>query len=202
MPPPNGGMITSSKRKSEVNPLRCLTLSSYDGLKKQIYLIEKQQSGLDATPHGLESQHSPSLGNSDADKIFTQYLNRELREIIIFYESQGADIFEDIEDLEAQVAEQEEAEIRIYSEFDGGREREEETALQPGKVSEPREQGVFTQSVSSAQLPETVWTSDTDYCWDIRLLFKRRIANLYISASSLKSYVELNYSGFRKILKK
>jgi phosphate transporter len=62
----------------------------------------------------------------------------------------------------------------------------------------------LTQSVSStsAQLPETVWTSDTDYAWDVRLLFKRRITNLYVAASSLKSYVELNYSGFRKILKK
>jgi phosphate transporter len=60
----------------------------------------------------------------------------------------------------------------------------------------------LTQNVSSAQVPETVWTSDTDYAWDVRLLFKRRITNLYVSASALKSYVELNYSGFRKILKK
>ena len=37
---------------------------------------------------------------------------------------------------------------------------------------------------------------------DIQLLFKRRIANIYLSLTSLRSYVELNYSGFRKILKK
>ncbi|KIJ04535.1 hypothetical protein PAXINDRAFT_104137, partial [Paxillus involutus ATCC 200175] len=49
---------------------------------------------------------------------------------------------------------------------------------------------------------ETVWTAKTNYAWDIRLLFKRRITNLYVSFSSLKSYVEVNYSGFRKILKK
>ncbi|KAF9230363.1 SPX domain-containing protein [Melanogaster broomeanus] len=49
---------------------------------------------------------------------------------------------------------------------------------------------------------ETVWTAKTNYAWDIRLLFKRRITNLYLSFSSLKSYVEVNYSGFRKILKK
>jgi phosphate transporter len=60
----------------------------------------------------------------------------------------------------------------------------------------------LTHSGSSAQVPETVWTSDTDYAWDVRLLFKRRITNLYVSTSSLKSFVELNYSGFRKILKK
>lgn len=44
--------------------------------------------------------------------------------------------------------------------------------------------------------------SNSDYAWDTRLLFKRRITNLYVSTSSLKSYVELNYSGFRKVLKK
>ena len=60
----------------------------------------------------------------------------------------------------------------------------------------------LTQSTPAAHLPETVWTSDTDYAWDVRLLFKRRITNLYVAASSLKSYVELNYSGFRKTLKK
>ncbi|KAG6331761.1 hypothetical protein ID866_7329, partial [Astraeus odoratus] len=49
---------------------------------------------------------------------------------------------------------------------------------------------------------ETIWTSKTNYAWDVQFLFKRRITNLFVSFSSLKSYVELNYSGFRKILKK
>lgn len=48
----------------------------------------------------------------------------------------------------------------------------------------------------------SVWTSGTDYAYDTRLLFKRRITTLYISFTNLKSYVEVNYSGFRKILKK
>lgn len=48
----------------------------------------------------------------------------------------------------------------------------------------------------------TVWTARTDYAYDIRLLFKRRITNLYISFTNLRSYVEINYSGFRKIVKK
>lgn len=49
---------------------------------------------------------------------------------------------------------------------------------------------------------ESVWVAKTNYAWDIRLLVKRRITNLFVSFSSLKSYIELNYSGFRKILKK
>ncbi|KAA1467267.1 Sodium/sulfate symporter [Dentipellis sp. KUC8613] len=49
---------------------------------------------------------------------------------------------------------------------------------------------------------ETIWTSKSDYATDTQLLFKRRITNLYVQVSALRSYVELNYSGFRKILKK
>ncbi len=50
--------------------------------------------------------------------------------------------------------------------------------------------------------PETVWTAQNNYAWDIQLLFKRKITNIFVLATSLKSYIELNYSGFRKILKK
>lgn len=61
--------------------------------------------------------------------------------------------------------------------------------------------GSLRDSVSSS-IHDTVWTAQTDYAYDTRLLFKRKITNLYVSLSSLKSYVEVNQSGFRKILKK
>lgn len=51
-------------------------------------------------------------------------------------------------------------------------------------------------------IPDNIWSSKSDYATDIRLLYKRKITTLYISVSSLKSYVEINQSGFRKILKK
>ncbi|KAI6122355.1 SPX domain-containing protein [Pisolithus croceorrhizus] len=56
-------------------------------------------------------------------------------------------------------------------------------------------------SVASVE-DESVWTSESNYARDVRFLFKRRITNLFVAFSSLKSYLELNYSGFRKILKK
>jgi phosphate transporter len=56
-------------------------------------------------------------------------------------------------------------------------------------------------SISSSH-DENIWTARTDFAWDTRILFKRRITALYIQLTSLKSYVEINYSGFRKILKK
>jgi hypothetical protein len=145
-------MTTSSTHTSEINSLRPLIIPSYDGLKKQIYLVEKQQSGLDTNYHDLESQRSPLLGSSDSDQVFSQYLDRELKKTTIFYESQAAEVLEDIEDLEAQVAEQEEAEMRNYPEFDEededdedeDGEREEETVPQPGEAPKPRKKGVVT----------------------------------------------------------
>lgn len=50
--------------------------------------------------------------------------------------------------------------------------------------------------------PENIWTSQSNYAYDTRLLYKRRITTQYIALTSLKAYVEVNYSGFRKILKK
>jgi phosphate transporter len=55
---------------------------------------------------------------------------------------------------------------------------------------------------SSHDLDHTVWTARSDYAYDMRLLFKRRIRILYIAFTNLRSFVEVNYSGFRKIIKK
>lgn len=57
-------------------------------------------------------------------------------------------------------------------------------------------------SLTSSISGDTVWTAKNDYALDTRILFKRKITALYISVSALKSYVEINYSGLRKILKK
>jgi hypothetical protein len=60
----------------------------------------------------------------------------------------------------------------------------------------------FSFRSSSVTAADTIWTAKTNYAWDTRLLFKRRITNLYILLTSLRSYVEINHSGFRKVLKK
>lgn len=49
---------------------------------------------------------------------------------------------------------------------------------------------------------ETVWTAKNSYAFDTRALVKRKLVDIFISLTSLRSYVELNYSGFSKILKK
>lgn len=56
---------------------------------------------------------------------------------------------------------------------------------------------------SSAEgLHSSTWTSESNYAQDTRLLFKRKITNAYVGVSGLHSYVELNQTGFKKVLKK
>lgn len=55
---------------------------------------------------------------------------------------------------------------------------------------------------SAAFSESNIWTSRTDYAYDVRILFKRRITHLYISFTNLRNYIDLNHSGFRKIIKK
>jgi phosphate transporter len=62
--------------------------------------------------------------------------------------------------------------------------------------------GNVRESFTSSSQEQTIWNAKTNYAWDTRLLFKRRITNLYVTLSALKSYVDTNHSGFRKILKK
>lgn len=62
--------------------------------------------------------------------------------------------------------------------------------------------GFMRDSFTSSASGDNIWTAKSDYALDTRMLFKRKITTSYISLTSLKSYVEVNYSGFRKILKK
>lgn len=69
--------------------------------------------------------------------------------------------------------------------------------------SRPRLSQVFASITSNTNdTAVTVWTAKNSYAFDTRALFKRKLVDLFISLTSLRSYVELNYSGFSKILKK
>ena len=62
--------------------------------------------------------------------------------------------------------------------------------------------GNVRDNFMSSSQEQTIWNAKTNYAWDTRLLFKRRITNTYVTLSALKSYVDTNYTGFRKIIKK
>ncbi|KAJ9475297.1 Low-affinity phosphate transporter PHO91 [Pseudozyma hubeiensis] len=50
--------------------------------------------------------------------------------------------------------------------------------------------------------PMSIWTADNDYAIDMRITFKKRITDLFVTFSELKQFVQLNETGMRKILKK
>ncbi|ORY69413.1 SPX domain-domain-containing protein [Leucosporidium creatinivorum] len=70
-----------------------------------------------------------------------------------------------------------------------------------------RELSKMGQSVASFGdeddgLAEGFWAGKSDWAIDNRIMYKRRIAALYTSLSELKQYVDLNYTGLSKVLKK
>ncbi|KAH8829948.1 SPX domain-containing protein [Flagelloscypha sp. PMI_526] len=56
--------------------------------------------------------------------------------------------------------------------------------------------------ISTGEAAVSIWTGQSRYAQDTQLLFKRRITTVYVAVNSLRSYVDVNYSGFRKSLKK
>ncbi|KAH7929221.1 Sodium/sulfate symporter [Leucogyrophana mollusca] len=265
---------------------------AYDALKKYVYQLEKQQHGMDHSYRDLEANEQTTLvdhaSQSAVNAVFLPLLDRELKKISLFYESQEKELMGEIAEVEVLIAQHEEAGLDAgehYLDEDGDDEDEDEDedygegvrrdqtrpsikrrrrkSSSAGYGSryptntipeEPRNRrfsmssseggyadmeasivslnshpavprSSVSRGASTSKSPmgrtrvianklknmsdsitstgeETVWTAKTSYAWDARLLFKRRITNLYVSLSSLKSYVEVNHSGFRKILKK
>jgi len=48
----------------------------------------------------------------------------------------------------------------------------------------------------------SLWTSSDEYAIDLRLMFKRRLSDLYMQVAELQQFVRLNATGMKKILKK
>ncbi|THH04259.1 hypothetical protein EW145_g5656 [Phellinidium pouzarii] len=52
-------------------------------------------------------------------------------------------------------------------------------------------------SLSSSIVPDTIWTAKTNYAYDTRILFKRRITTLYNKLTSLRAYDKIMYSELK-----
>lgn len=250
---------------------------AYDTLKKTIYQLEKQQqapNGVDVYSDLEANETSALVGGSTSatDGVFVPLLDRELKKINLFYESQEEELNRELEELEELVHRQEAGGFdEYYADEDDDRDSDEDSvsrsreppvnrrrrmsaARSPRNVSsqpsefvipeEPRRERGYSmssdenngemeastgtlsgtatkralgriatrvrkmslsESTPSATSPAeatSIWNAHTNFAYDTRLLFKRRITTLYVSFTSLRSYVEVNYSGFRKILKK
>lgn len=132
MPCQSGGTNTLRAFPFDFCVILILTvLRSYDGLKKYIYQIEKKQHlQRTAQPayrdeeheHDLEAAHAsehtslvpfPSTtlgagtGTSESDALFVPLLDRELKKVSAFYETQEAELLGELAELEEGVRTQE-----------------------------------------------------------------------------------------------
>jgi phosphate transporter len=88
----------------------CNPVASYDGLKKYIYQLERQQSGLDTSYHDLEaSENSSLIGGVDNDKNFIKVLDQQLNKITLFYTHQEKEILGELRELEELVRQQDDS---------------------------------------------------------------------------------------------
>lgn len=88
--------------------------NSYDALKKYIYQLEKQQHDHETLNHTShrDLEHAALLEDhdvSDTDALFIPLLDRELKKITRFYESQEKELCEDLTELEKDIQKQEDA---------------------------------------------------------------------------------------------
>jgi len=95
---------------------RVLIASSYDALKKYIYQLEKQQHDHETLNHAShrDLEHAALLQGhdvSDTDALFIPLLDRELKKITLFYQSQEKELCEDLTELEKDIQKQEDAGI-------------------------------------------------------------------------------------------
>ncbi|TBU27768.1 Sodium/sulfate symporter [Dichomitus squalens] len=264
---------------------------AYEALKKHVYQLEKQKAGLQESYHDLEANERSALigrdsSGADTDAFFVPLLDRELKKISVFYETEEQRLSDDITALQQEIAQHEEngpyAGHHYVDESGEDDDEDDDFELQSPtatlnqdqtqspsrrrrrhsrsasnappwagnrqpldqifpKLSDDEHEDIEASvaslepnggpsgtgvgrgssksplvraraiartlkdsliSTTSSNLPESVWTARNNYAQDTQLLFKRKITNLYVVATSLKSYIELNYSGFRKILKK
>ncbi|KAF4597064.1 low-affinity phosphate transporter [Pleurotus pulmonarius] len=191
---------------------------AYDALKKLIYQLEKKKHNLDTQYHDIESnEHSALISQDigDTDVLFKAALDGELQKIAFFYGQQEKDSLQEVTELEKMVEQQEVAGLAGHpyleevGDDDDEEDEDDEEHFDPQSPIHSRDPTGSTsrrrrrrRTLSSAGFGRNIWTSQSNYAYDTRLLYKRRITTQYIALTSLKAYVEVNYSGFRKILKK
>lgn len=86
-------------------------------MKKHIYQLEKQKAGLQESYHDLEANERTSLMSggpssvdmANTDAFFIPLLDRELRKICVFYETEEQRLTDDLAALQTDIERQEES---------------------------------------------------------------------------------------------
>lgn len=59
-----------------------------------------------------------------------------------------------------------------------------------------------SNSFNENDFDESIWNSKSNFAIDQRIMIKKRLTELFVQFSELKQYIDINQTGFKKILKK
>jgi len=189
----------------------------------RIYQLEKDVHDAVAAAAAMDAEARPLVGGEDPEVIFKRALVPELRKITSFYTAKEAELNEEVEKLLADVSEfdldAESADGRRYSVHshisdgvDDSDEDDETVGLTRGALSRRKSVGSITGLMTaSAEFGRALRRRSTtlsdefaerSLAYSTGIVLKKRITALYVQLCELKSYIQLNKTGFSKILKK
>ncbi|EFQ99945.1 inorganic phosphate transporter PHO87 [Nannizzia gypsea CBS 118893] len=194
---------------------------AYSNLKKLIYTLEKQVNHPERENGQVES--APLLDRSlDTDAIFRRALDGELEKVCSFYRSKEMDLYKEVEDITRELESFAQDSIGIdmepvahslikspalsitwdFAEFPQRRIRRLSASSREWiRDSRPQEDLMNSELMDSrllgpAQDPEHI------AIYDVGVSLKKRTIGIYVSLCELKSFIQLNRTGFSKALKK
>ncbi|KAI9008168.1 SPX domain-containing protein [Gaertneriomyces semiglobifer] len=197
---------------------------AYSQLKKIVYAVEKAMIGvaaLPSSPHDLDGdqvevvvdENRPLLGSTTPEEgaqFFRRALDEQLDKIVDFYTRKEREGFEEVESLLADVMNLEAFDVHGDPEAPSPRAADDSAVDRPPHINTsvhgtwPRRFNSNPQThVEEPPIEEPsspIWLSKAFK--QHRIKFTKRAMDLFIVLCELKDYVELNYTGFSKILKK
>ncbi|KAL2753751.1 hypothetical protein ACRALDRAFT_1010593, partial [Sodiomyces alcalophilus JCM 7366] len=190
---------------------------AYSNLKKLIYQLENTV----IQPAG-DAESRPLMHDEEPEDIFTHALGIELEKIRTFYASKEKELLDEMAEVLRDAGEfvhgqdGHPADRFHTDDSDDEYDEEENTALARRRTSTSRRgtiANLLQQSVDSIagssdrrslRRPSVAIDdyAEQSYFHSSTIMLKKRITNIYVQLCELRSYVQLNKTGFRKVLKK
>ncbi|KAK9828735.1 hypothetical protein WJX72_001792 [[Myrmecia] bisecta] len=165
---------------------------NYSALKKLVYQIVSAQ-GARALQDGIQAPLVNSVESLEKD--FEGALNQELAKIVQFSLAKQSELLSALEDLDLRAH-------RVQGPRSSRRTQSVEAAMEAGVADGPPAGGRRLERASSA-LDPTFWLADVSPATAReRERLRSELNELYVKLHGLLDYVQLNHTGFRKILKK
>ncbi|SPO05617.1 related to multidrug resistance protein [Cephalotrichum gorgonifer] len=194
---------------------------AYSNLKKLIYQLEKTVH--DAAAGDAESR--PLVGVQDPEDIFQRALSAELDKITAFYKTKEEELFDDAKRLMQEVDDFEgvvdaDGRPRWYPAHDTDNtensddDDDETTGLTRRHLNRRKSSinALASDMTASAEIfptrsarrgsTNTVDYAEQSFLYSTGIVLKKRVTALFVQLCELKSYIQLNKTGFGKVLKK